>query len=517
MDFIQYYKILKKSFQCQLYMESPSVLEIKSKSNIETFIKTLKEIAISDIFDCFGDSLSISFFGSSYTSVTINADSLEQLDEQLDLVSANPKMEGEISIKINKKKFQAVFFKDISFSPTNAVLLLTFFEDKAASAFFDEVLQKIEKAIYPEGQFKRLLIFLPSIHLEPDKNEYSMIIGLNYKNNADMIKDFCSKAIDHDEIGEIISQRDLYCNWVNPTKILIPDMFWFKKLYSELITFKNHEISVEEKTIMSLCNSYLKLFLAYISNYTTDTNYKIIGYRTLDFPTSDNLANDLNPNALEHTFNLISFIYSGQTQDKLTITRNSVSVNVHQTDNINKMLSYIPDIFNSVQNSFNLYMGKKLEEFLDKKLELEKHARETAKEISDEISNSINLISRNLIAFIGTSLVGFLGYITRGNIFLLWTAAAAYSVFVVISTSLFAIYSKNKKDHVVDVYEHYSKINHYVDKDSKEKFNKEIVRSREKLFGKYWVWSIVINLFLILFIFVLAFVISNNFEAPTSV
>lgn len=514
MDFNQYYMLLKKSFDCKLYIENPSVLEIRSQSNIETFIKTLREIKLPDIFNCYGDSLSISFFGTSYTSVTINSEDLAQLDEQLDLVSSNPKVEGEVSIKINKRKFQMMFFNDLSLSIPAEVHLLTYFERSAATDFFNGTIQKIEEAVYPNGIFKRLLIYFPSIHLEADKNDYSMIIGSNYKNNIELIQDFCLNAIDLEAIKEMISQRDLHCNWINPSKILIPNMLWFRKTYSELIAFKDENTNSEETPIKSLCNSYIKLFLAFVSNYTTENNYKIIGYRTLDFALEADLASKISINSLEHSYNLITFIYASQTQDKLTITRNSVSVNVHQNDNIHKLLSYIPDIYRSVQNSFNLYMGKKLEEFLDKKLELEKHARETAREISDEISNSINLISRNLIAFIGTSLVGFLGYITRGNIFLLWSAAIAYSVFVVISTTLFAVYSRNKKDHVVDIYNHYSKINHYVDKDSKEKFNKDIVKSRELLFKKYWIWSIFINLFLILFILGLATIISYNFDVP---
>ncbi|MBT2644336.1 hypothetical protein J7I80_19000 [Bacillus sp. ISL-41] len=508
MEFYTYYKQLKSVFNCKLYNEDASILELKSSLPLEKIVNSLSQISLKHLFITYEKSLTITLF-DNIGSVNINHSSLGEYQDDMDLLFSNPNAIIQISVQINKLRFKEVFLNSLDIEDWSSVNVLSFFESTAATAFFEKSLQEIDTDIF-NGQYKPLIIFYPFLSFNTESNTYSLLTGADYISDRDQIKVFCSQDINLTIHEEILLQRDLHCNWINPTIVLVPEMLWFKKTYSELITFQDGE----NKIVGTMCNVYIKLFLSFVSNYTTNDNIKIIGYRTLDFKLDHDIIGNprINSDALQSTFNLYSFIYGGQTQDKLAMTRNAVSYNVQVNDDIYKLISYIPVIFNSVQNSFNLYMGKKLEEFLDKKLELEKHARETAKEISEEISNSINLITRNLLALIGTAFVGFLGYLSRGNLYILWAAAIAYIVFVIISTALFALYSKNKKDHVVNVYEHYSKINHYVDKDSKDKFNMEIVNSRVALFARYWYSSILINLFLILFIIAIAYFVGANVE-----
>lgn len=510
MQFINYYEMLKGNLKCKLYNEDQSILELQSSLNVGELLVILKELPLMEILTLYNESMTINISSEKVSGIlTLDHNTYVHFFDDFELLFSSPSVQTNVEIKINKKKFENVFlhfldFENISFR------MFTFFEPDSVLKFFNQPLKKLDEKLFEEDVTK-IIFFFPFLNAPMDSNDYFLLVGKSILSELDQIKKWNKHSIKKEAIENIIEKRNLYCNWADSTKYLIPEMFWFNKTYSDILLFSDSQMDQSHQNIVySLCNTYVVLYMSFLSNYITPTHFKIIGHRSLEFNYKELEINNLTSEGLKSTFFLYSFIYSAQTQDKITICRNTISVNVNSNDDIISLLNYSPDIFNSVQNSFSIYMDQKLEEFLDKKMELEKHARDTSKEISDEITNSINLISRNLLAFIGVSLVGFLGYTTRDNSLILWSATIAYILFVIISTTIFAIYSKNKKDHAVKIYTHYSKINFYVDKTSKELFTKEIIDSRVTLFNRFWISSIGVSLLLILVILITTYLIINN-------
>lgn len=509
---MNYYQILKEKLNSKVYYENETIIELQGTLTVTKVIENLNSISLKEIFNYFGSSLLVTFTNKkTKLNTSLKNDTYIHYLDDFQLVFFKSSEEVSISMKIFKNKFQDKIFKDCLKIENQDLKMITFFDTRFALNFLGDSLIVLDKAIMGEKRPKFILYF-PCLNIKYSQNEFSVLVGNDIFEHNLKISEWEKLSISNQLVHERVEQRNLHCVWPEATPNLIPEMFWFKNTFTELTTFKEDwgHYTDEKEIIYALCNIYIELFMSFICNFTNEKSFKIVGYRTIEIKKENGIVKVLSADSIVASYNLYSFIYSSQIQDKISISRNMMSVNIHQESSMIEVLNYLPDVYKSVQNSFNIYMGKKLEDFLDKKLELEKHARETAKDISEEISNSISLITRNLLAFIGSSLVGFVSYTTKGNVEILWLTTIAYIIFVFISTMLFAFFSINKKQHALEVFRHYTEINQYVDKDAKKNIMKEIVSSREKLFNVFWYGSIIINLLLIGTILIFSFVISEN-------
>lgn len=345
-----------------------------------------------------------------------------------------------------------------------------------------------------------------------DSNELVLIMGMNFDKDIDMVNEWATRH-NYSElrISDKIDNRNINCHWVNPSTIITPDFFWFQKSFNMLVTNRfEYEQHVElHDLIDTLASRYIELFFISIANYTDDEKIKIIGHKTIEIYRKNISTSSITFMSLITLKSIYEFIYSSQVLDKLILTRNALSLNSMDNPDLNLLLSNIEQTYNSVQNNYNYFINNSIEEFIDKKLDLEKHARDTARDLSDEISGGITLITRNLLTLIGATIIGYAGAMLRIDKKLLFYSAALYIAFVIISSTIFLLYSQQKKKHSLNVYQHYSKINVYADSESKSNFMKLIIQPKIKNFNSYWKTSIYLNVAFIIIIIITTYYLST--------
>ncbi|GEN83583.1 hypothetical protein SLU01_18950 [Sporosarcina luteola] len=367
------------------------------------------------------------------------------------------------------------------------------------------------ETIFLKSEFKTCIVLFDVINFH-DSNELVLIMGMNFDKDIDIVKKWASLDL-HSElkISDKIDNRNINCHWVNPSTILTPDFFWFQKSFNMLITSRfEYEQYVDLYDLIDiLASRYIELVFISIANYTDDEKIKIIGHKTIEFHRSNISTSSLTFMSLTTLKAIYEFIYSSQTLDKLILTRNAISLNSMDNSSLNFIIGNIEQTYNSVQNNFNHFINNSIEEFIDKKLDLEKHARDTARDLSDEISGGITLITRNLLTLIGATIIGYAGAMLRVDKKLLFYSAALYIAFVLISSTVFLLYSQQKKNHSLNVYQYYSKINIYADSESKSNFLKLIIQPKIKSFDSYWKASVLLNIAFIVVIIITTYYLST--------
>lgn len=125
----------------------------------------------------------------------------------------------------------------------------------------------------------------------------------------------------------------------------------------------------------------------------------------------------------------------------------------------------------STKNNYHLLVNRKLDDFFDKKLKIEKALNEVANDISSEINKSIEEISKELLTIIGALLASFALKINMDQQTLFIGAALLYCIFLYIIYSVrgFDYKSEMMKKRIDDLKEDFEDI--YM---SEEKYFEEI-------------------------------------------
>jgi hypothetical protein len=491
MNFFSTYTNIKKVFKCEVYNEDFDSLELKSSSPISFIKECFEAISLDEVFTTFNNSLRFHITNVKTQSVTIIEKDNPSMDD-FEWMFGTDSLIAELKVLINKKKLNEELKLTFFGTKLAEVNIFTFFNENLANAFFSSTPRSIENKLF-SGKFKKFVFYIPYLKCPSSRNKFSLLIGNTLDFTAKETKNWLIENIDIDkEIVKLNENRNMHCNWGESTYILHASMLWYEKAYQ-------HEPS--QNTLLQLTIiPFIKLFFSSVFNYSNHNKYKLIGHRTIELDFKDLDIGPISMGSLRTMNSLHDFIYTSHVQDKLSLTRHIISMNVSIEDKINKLVSNLPYTYNSIQDSFNVYIGEKIDKFFDKKLELEKHARETAKDISDEITSSINLISRNLLTLIGIALIGFVSRMVKNEDSIMVAATYLYISYVILTTILFSYFSINKKNHAYDNFEHYLTLNTYVDLRTKNKFKDEIVEKRASLFTIFWWSSIGANIIFIILI-----------------
>ena len=134
-------------------------------------------------------------------------------------------------------------------------------------------------------------------------------------------------------------------------------------------------------------------------------------------------------------------------------------------------------IIYSTKNNYHLLVNRKLDDFFDKKLRVEKALNEVANDISSEINKSIEDISKELLTIIGALLASFALKINMDQQTLFIGAALLYCIFLYIIYSIrgFDYKSEMMKKRIEDLKENFEDIYK-----SEEKYYEDISEKRIK-------------------------------------
>jgi len=318
-----------------------------------------------------------------------------------------------------------------------------------------------------------------------------LIIGGNLNEAISYINN-CDNSDSIYQLGkETIVSRNNNCSWLHGTKYITPQYFYFK--LDQLVSYQ--ELSND----FSL--KILNLVVPFLASSTTREESgnciaTILGYKAVKL----NLSTwcDVDQAQVLKAYELYNWIYrQSNTTDKLGIFRNIASLYLTKdTDsNTDSFLEHINDILYSTKSSFDVYLKENVKLYFEQRKKIEDFIQGKLKEITDQISAVVGLMSKNLITTIGAILAAILTQVNKPSNNLANVAIISYMVFVALSTGYYAIFTRISVKQSIASYEHninYAKKT--LNEDDVTNLVGEFVQNKKTVFFYFWWVTLIISL-----------------------
>ncbi|ODP29681.1 hypothetical protein PTI45_01164 [Paenibacillus nuruki] len=339
-------------------------------------------------------------------------------------------------------------------------------------------LNKIEKEIF--NQYTSQIVMLPLCDIDIISNEFLTLIGNNCK-HFDFKKNciYTKKAQEYSE--EKIKLLNLYCNTERFPKNITPKHLYYP---NQIKNDGNHLILKE------LNKQFIKLILHFICNLTHKEYFLLRGYKEVKINNTIEKNDPIDLEQLKFLYNMYDSIYTMQTQDKILIARNVMTIYLEEDSTISEVLTQINKIHLAYESSTESYIKDKVKNFFDKKKDLEKYVRDTSESISKQISNISDNIMKAWLAVTAAILGGSVAYFAKAN---LWLIAIFFLVFAILNCLILKYQIKIAKEEqnlTKESYEHFLKNVDVINNERKREVTGDIVEK------KYILLTSVINWFI---------------------
>jgi len=334
-------------------------------------------------------------------------------------------------------------------------------------------------------------------------NDHLLVIGGNLDGAINSINNCVNPDSTYQLGKETIVLRNNNCSWLHGTNYLTPQYFYFKP--DQLATFEGLGKAFSLKI--------LNLVVPFLASSTTteESGYciaTILGYKAvkLNLGTCCNVDQEQVLKAYE----LFNWIYrESNTTDKLGIFRNIVSLYLTKdTDlNIDSFLEHINDISYSTRSSFDVYLKENVKLYFEQRKKIEDFIQGKIKEITDQISAVVGLMSKNLITTIGAILAAILTQVNKPSSNLANIAILSYMVFVALSTAYYSSFTMISVCQSIASYDHNIKYaRKTLNDDDVTDLAGNFVRNKKIVFYCFWGVTLFISLALIgIGVFLLAY------------
>jgi len=449
------------------------------------------------LVEAFGIALYIKLIQKSGSDMVISLNTTEsQIVEYID----ESKDCGESSFNVVISLAKVNLLDHILEEKPNSIQPIVFiYYDK----FFDWVtkvsFEELEKTFSPDC-LNVIFIMEKEIMLS---NDHLLVIGGNLDGAINSINNCVNPDSTYQLGKETIVLRNNNCSWLHGTNYLTPQYFYFKP--DQLATFEGLGKAFSLKI--------LNLVVPFLASSTTteESGYciaTILGYKAvkLNLGTCCNVDQEQVLKAYE----LFNWIYrESNTTDKLGIFRNIVSLYLTKdTDlNIDSFLEHINDISYSTRSSFDVYLKENVKLYFEQRKKIEDFIQGKIKEITDQISAVVGLMSKNLITTIGAILAAILTQVNKPSSNLANIAILSYMVFVALSTAYYSSFTMISVCQSIASYDHNIKYaRKTLNDDDVTDLAGNFVRNKKIVFYCFWGVTLFISLALIgIGVFLLAY------------
>ncbi|NOH14894.1 hypothetical protein [Clostridium cochlearium] len=475
------------------FNENETYFSFMKKCKNEDEIKKMLNYDYRHIFKIFDDTFEIIFRNteSLLTSKCIKKDfKKEYLVEYME-DTFEPYGYVDIELKIDKKKYylKQEEFKNIK----NKFTIIPFFYSKNFVNWIEQFnFKELEEKVF---SIDKQIIFLINDCNYTLYNDNVLITNKNISN--DIIQKFL-KRFDINRNKEIARWRYEQVNWLDGTKWLNPDYFYFD--------FKCTNINELLKNYF--LKNLVNLVIPHISNYVVYENGNFLntinGHKKITIKINE--LDNYSQEQVNYLYEIYKWAYTGKNSDKLGILRNLITIFLCEDCGRNYyelLLKKSKGIYNTAIKNFDIYLKENVEKYFEARQRTMDLIENKSNEVSNEISNTISNMNKTLFAFLGTIFTAIISFVENTNDILIKFLLISFIVYVVIYSSYYLSYSiikvnqinKYYNEIILKISDNLLGINTSEDNDNK-KFSDSIDKN-VKIFNWYWFITIVVNIVLI--------------------
>lgn len=424
----------------------------------------LKEIDTTKLLEsCSYFKGSIKITMRNLDTVYIKGDSLhEELTEFETWIGQNIGNDIVLTISLAKNDFLDEEFK--SYNNLNACIYFKLITFKLSLTY-----EKIKTDLLINSN--HTMVILPFYEFTQVSNKFLTILGID--GNPLMLTINENNLEIELEIKDKTQKQKLYCNMGNVFEDIIPDYFYFE-----------NQPVVDIHGIFSSINHLLFLLcIHYIANLSNKESFYIHGYKNVHIDAKE-FDSKINNEDAALAYQLYDSIYDVQTQDKLLITRNVISIHLPNESKLNEFILLLPELFSSVTSNFDSYIKDKIKSFFDKKKDLEKYVRDTSEAISKQIASASDNLNKSWLTLAGAVLAGIITYTTRGNSLLLIFFVAAFGIISYVTLRHSIWIAKEEKTLLLASYQHFLSLVDVINEDEIKEITGDIVKDKFNLLDK---------------------------------
>ncbi|GAB6179710.1 hypothetical protein JCM14036_10290 [Desulfotomaculum defluvii] len=453
-------------------------------------LKALDEVNLTKNIAVFGNCINITIRNIDAISIS-GSYTNEDLEAFHDWVKDNESQKVQLSISLEKKRY--VYQK---YQQCNVDLVLYINPNALAKNISYEGLEKhIIISNRPH------VILVPLWEIDVISNNYLTFIGGSFDGVINGYLE--SLSIDSETIANSIQQRyelqRLYCNMGNRWGNILPNHLYFS------------DVSCQDPyLIIKRLNHFLFLIsLHFIANVSTVNTFSIHGYKNVTISFADKEFINFEPKYSKIIFKLYDSIYESQTQDKLLITRNVMSIYLSPETSESEFVNILPELFSSYDANYDSYIKDKIKAFFDKKKELEKYVRDTSETLSKQIALVSENVSKSLLTVIGALIVGAITYSARGNMKVLAVFFFLFGFISLITMNFILSTANREKELQEKSFKHFINLIDGINETEKKKIIGDVIDSKYDLFKGIMFESNLYKYFIFLLSIVLAIITWN--------
>jgi hypothetical protein len=473
--------------------EDDTILEIKKNSCTEEEIGILVNYDFNGIFDLFSSSITIRIFNSdALKSIYIKKgfDKGYVSEEVEDMIETYKT--ADIELLVVKESFKEQLIN--RFEQLESLNTKVYFKlDNFYKLFKGSSLLNLETQLFKKNS--KTVVLILEDNLLAYNNLFLLVGGTYIPQINSIIKEKFCKDIDTEKLEEIVRLRNELCYWHDATKWLSPDYIY--------INFKNDDFVYQKDFEYMILSKTTDLIIPYIADYTAidDTNnelYSIInGYKKVRIPYEKNEKYDFNQ--VEYLYSIYKWIYDDKNADRISIARNIITILLCgecQGSYYNVLLTNSYNIYKSITKNFDIYLKNNVKEYFEERHKIREMITNKSKDISYQINALIENMTKSFLTSIGVVLIAGLGYLSKGNIYILKVSAIAYGLFIFFNAALTSPYYFFRVKEVIKDYDE------HIDAFKKILLPQDIpnngVNGSKIRFYWYWGASIVINIFILI-------------------
>jgi cell division protein FtsB len=278
------------------------------------------------------------------------------------------------------------------------------------------------------------------------------------------------KIIPHNELGlhSVVSLEEKhiqeFSNIRENREELTRIEFWFP--LPQIFSLRTSEVKLNEVFSQNLFFTSLM----HIANKYINDKFVIRGQKNLELSFDKGFA----PKNATTLYAIYRFSFGEeQTQDKLEITRNIITIYLHQ-ETIEQLDEQLEKMKQTIERHFSMYVQDKIKKFFDDTKDAIDLAHKYALEARDAADKIATNISTSILALI-TAVFSGIVIMSRGNFLFLVVALLLHILYFILSYSFNRHFALKKKNDITDIYDLTSKNFTNIAPDEKEEIKEKYI------------------------------------------
>ncbi|MDI6676981.1 hypothetical protein QMA02_14140 [Bacillus wiedmannii] len=432
----------------------------------------------------FSDALNNPSFSCSFDDTFFNLPKeLEELESYVDVL-----FENTIQLTINLKK---IYILDSNCSPYTYNLLIY----SSIDAFLLDAkklsLEEVQSFLFNNKDYTYIYIFNENI--DTFNNEQIIVSSV-------FNPEYPMEYFKNPDTESVIKLRDNNVHWHQGAPKITPSHLFI-------------EIPTHQK-LKNFFDSWCAILcIGFLSAYT---DIHSSGYKNIYLSTFRGkkhirmylkMPDNWNNENVQLLYQLYEWAYEEKTTDKISMIQNIVSLYIAEEtlDDIGNVLENINQIKTIIHDNFQIYIKENIKTYLDERKKIEDLINNTINEITKQVNNVTDLMTKNLIGILASVLTAIVAFIAKPDtLSILAIALYMYSVFILLLTIYYGLFAKINVNLTMSDYT--NRLNDYkiiFEKNRLTQIIGDSISRRISFFNKYfWVTMISNILFSLIAVFI---------------